>query len=217
LKWYTTCKLYLEEFKKETNNLIDEKMKMIREQQKEIVKTIKQKKHNIIANNKKQICEIKIEKDVLTNIQSMPQDIINHIAQYAFTPENKLAIYKKTDTEIKNYVDATKLQLLHPFLKIIKTRANTILNSLERKQSKTSPFKPSDYNTLKNIRGTTKSQIKTVLLNTIQCYNYLLCITNNFTGHKLFYAAIENELLYIHKTITYIARPEMNKRTKLHT
>ena len=144
----------------------------------------------------------------------MPPDVINHIAQYAFTKPIKLAIYKKTDTEIKGLVNATKLNLLHSFMKILKTRSYAILNALDRKLNKTAPFKPSDYAILRCSKGTTKFQITHILLKTIQCYEYLLSITNNYTGHQLLYTAIENELLYIYKTITYIARPEMNKRTK---
>jgi hypothetical protein len=214
LKWYTTSKLYLEALKKETTRLLDEKIKTIREQQKNILIIINQKKQNTLENNKKHITETTSEENVLQSIQTMPPDIINHIAQYAFTKPIKLAIYKKTDTEIKDLVNATKLNLLHSFMKILKTRSNAILNALVRKLNKTSPFKPSDYDILRCSKGTTKSQITEVLQKTIHCYEYLLSITNNYTGHQLLYNAIENELLYIYKTITYIARPEMNKRTK---
>jgi hypothetical protein len=215
LKWYTTSKLYLQALQKETTRLLDEKIKTIRERQKNILIIINQKKQNTLENNHKHITETNSEENVIKSIQTMPSDIINHIAQYVFTKPIKLAIYKKTDTEIKDLVNATKLQLLHPFLKIIKSRASSILRELDRKQTNTSPFKPSDYSIiLRNITGTTKSQIAHVLLKTIQCYEYLLSITNNYAGHQLLYNAIENELLYVYKTISYIARPEMNKRTK---
>jgi hypothetical protein len=214
LKWYTTSKLYLQALKKETTRLLDEKRKTIREQQKNILRIIKQKKQNTLDNNHKHIIETNTEENVLKTIQTMPHDIVNHIAQYVFTKPMKLAIYKKTNTEITALVNATKLQLLHSFMKILKPRSHTILNALDKKLNKTAPFKPSDYFILRCSKGTTKSQITHVLLKTIQCYEYLLSITNNYTGHQLLYTAIENELLYIYKTITYIARPEMNKRTK---
>lgn len=213
LKWYTTSKLYLEAYKKEVNDIIDEKMNVIREQQKLIAATIKQKKQNNVDNKQKNRDEIQTEKDVLKSIQLMPPDVINHITQYVFTKENKLQIYKKTDNEITKYVNATKLQILNPFLKIIKNRAHLILNILERKQTKNAPYKPSDYRILKTISGTTKSQITNILLKTINCYHYLLCITSNTTGYNMLYITLQNELLYIYKTIVYIARPEMNKRT----
>jgi hypothetical protein len=214
LKWYTTSKLYLQALKKETTRILDEKIKTMREQQKNILIIINKKKQNTLENNKKHITETTTEQNVLQSIQNMPTDVINHIAQYAFTKPMKLSIYKKTDTEIKDLVNATKLNLLHSFMKILKTRSNAILNALERKLNNTAPFKPSDYAILRCSKGTTKSQITEVLQKTIHCYEYLLSITNNYTGHQLLYNAIENDLLYIYKTITYIARQELNKRMK---
>ena len=112
LKWYTTSKLYLQALKKETTRILDEKIKTMREQQKNILIIINKKKQNTLENNKKHITETTTEQNVLQSIQNMPTDVINHIAQYAFTKPMKLSIYKKTDTEIKDLVNATAVLLV---------------------------------------------------------------------------------------------------------
>lgn len=215
LKWYTTCKLYMHELKKEVNNIFDNYTKDIKNQQYNICEAIKQKRRNIIANNIQHQQDIQQEISVLEKINNLPSELVAQIAQYAFTPTTKLAIYKKTDHEIENLVKITKLQLLHRFLKIIKDRAAPIITAFDRKPTpKKSIIKPADYEPLKHITGTTKTQITQTIINTIKCYSYLYSITQNYSTHRTITTVIERELLYIYKTITYIARPEFNKRSK---
>jgi hypothetical protein len=109
----------------------------------------------------------------------------------------------------------TKVQLLDRFKKIIKQRAEPIITAFHRKSTpRKSIIKEDDYEQLKHITGTTKTQITETIIKTLDCYNYLHSITKHYSTHKIITKAIELELLYIYKTITYIARPEFNKRSK---
>jgi len=215
LKWYTTCKLYMHELKKEVNTIFDEYTKDIKNQQYNICAAIKQKRRNFAANELQHQKDAQQETSVLEKINNLPSELVAQIAQYVFTPTTKLAIYKKTHQEIENLIKSTKLQLLHRFLKIIKERASTITTAFDRKPiPKKSIIKPADYEPLKHITGTTKSQITDNIIKTIKCYNYLYSITQHYSTHRTITTAIERELLYIYQTITYIARPELNKRSK---
>ena len=214
LKWYTTCKLYMHELKKEVNNIFDEYTKDIKNQQYNICEAIKQKKRNFAANELQHQQDIQQETSVLERINNLPSELVTQIAQYVFTPTTKLAIYKKTDQEIENLVKITKLQLLHRFLKIMKERASPITTAFDRKPIKKNIIKPADYEPLKHITGTTKSHVTQTIINTLKCYNYLYSITQHYKTHTTISSAIERELLYIYQTITYIARPELNKRSK---
>lgn len=215
LKWYTTCKLYMHELKKEVNNIFDEYTRNIKNQQYNICEAIKQKKRNFEANELQDQQDTQQETSVLEKINNLPTDIVTQIAQYAFTPTTKLAIYKKTDQEIENLVKITKLQLLHRFLKIMKERASPIITAFDRKPTpKKSIIKQADYEPLKHITGTTKSHVTQTIIKTIKCYNYLYSITQNYSTHRTISSTIERELLYIYQTIAYIARHEFNKRTK---
>jgi hypothetical protein len=214
LKWYTTCKLYMHELKKEVNNIFAEYTKDIKNQQYNICEAIKQKKRNFEANEQQHQQDTQQETSVLEQINNLPNEIVAQIAQYALTPTTKIAIYKKTDQEIENLIKSTKLQLLHRFLKIIKERASPITTSFDRKPIKKNIIKSADYEPLKHITGTTKSQITQNIIKTIKCYNYLYSITQHYKTHITISSAIEKELLYIYQTITYIARPEFNKRSK---
>lgn len=214
LKWYTTCKLYMHHLKKEVNNILDEYTKDIKNQQYNICEAIKQKRRNTIANNIQHQQDTQQETSVLERINNLPNEIVTKIAQYVFTPTTKLAIYKKTEQEIENFVKITKLQILHRFLKIMKERASPITTVFDRKPIKKNIIKPADYEPLKHITGTTKSHVTQTIINTLKCYNYLYSITQHYKTHTTISSAIERELLYIYQTITYIARPEFNKRSK---
>lgn len=214
LKWYTTSKMYMHALKKELSSIFDDYIKNIQHQQTIICKTIKQKRRNQIKNQIKNTKETTMETQVLEKIKSMPEDIIKHIAEYAITPPIKIAIYKKTDSEIENLIKSTKLHLLHPFLKNVKARAAQITTAISRKPAKSNILKHEDYMQLNHMHGSTKAQIATITKQTIKCYNYLYSITQHYSSHSAISNAIEKELLYIHTTITYIARPELNKRSK---
>jgi hypothetical protein len=214
LKWYTTCKLYMHELKKEVTNIFDEYTKDIKNQQYNICEAIKQKKRNFEANEQQHQQDTEQETSVLEKINNLPSELVAQIAQYAFTPTTKITIYKKTDQEIENLIKTTKLQLLHRFLKMIKERASPIITSFDRKPMKKSIIKSADYEPLKHITGTTKSQVTQTIINTIKCYNYLYSITQHYSTHRTISSTIERELLYIYQTIAYIARPEFNKRSK---
>jgi len=218
LKWYTTCKLYMHELKKEVNHIFDEYTKDIKNQQYNICAAIKQKRRNFAANEQQHQQDTQQETSVLEKINNLPSELIAQIAQYAFTQTTKIAIYKKTYQEIENLVKSTKLQLLERFKKIIKDRAAPIITAFDRKLTpKKSIIKPADYEPLKHITGTTKTQITQTIIKTLDCYNYLYSITQNYSTHRMITTAIETELLYIYKTITYIARSQFNKRTKSTT
>jgi hypothetical protein len=218
LKWYTTCKLYMHELKKEVNNIFDNYTKDIKNQQYNICAAIKQKRRNFEANELQHQQDTQQETSVLEKINNLPSELVAQIAQYAFTSTTKIAIYKKTHQEIENLVKITKLQLLERFKKIIKDRANPIITAFDRKPTpKKSIIKPADYEPLKHITGTTKTQITQTIIKTIDCYNYLYSITQHYSTHRTITTVIESELLYMYKTITYIARPEFNKRSKSTT
>ena len=212
LQWYTTSKMYMHALKNEISNIFDDYIKNIQQQQTNICKTIKQKKRNQVENQLKKTQETERETQVLEKIKSMPEDILNHIVDYALTPIVKIAIYKKTDSEIENLIKSTKLSLLHPFLKNIKTRAAQITTVLDRKPVKSNIVKLQDYICLNHMSGTTKAQITNIVLQTLKCYNYLYSITQHYSNYRIISTAIEKELLYIYTTITYIARPELNRR-----
>ena len=133
LKWYTTCKLYMHELKKEVNNIFDEYTKDIKNQQYNICAAIKQKRRNFESNEQQHQQDAQQETSVLEKINNLPSELVAQIAQYVFTPTTKIAIYKKTHQEIENLIKSTKLQLLHRFLKIIKERASPITTSFDRK------------------------------------------------------------------------------------
>jgi hypothetical protein len=212
LKWYTTSKMYMHALKKEISGIFDDYIKTIQQQQIIICKTIKQKKRNHIKNQMKNTKETEIENQVLEKIKSMPEDILKHIADYAITMQVKIAIYKKTDSEIENLTKSTKIHLLHPFLKNIKARAAQITMAISRKPAKSNILKPEDYICLRHMNGTTKSQIASIIIQSLKCYNYLYSITEHYSNYRVISNAIEKELLYIYTTITYIARPELNRR-----
>ena len=213
LKWYTTCKLYMHQLKKEVNNIFDEYTKDIKNQQINICEAIKQKRRNFAVNELQHQQDAQQETNVLERINNLPSELVTQIAQYVFTPTTKLAIYKKTDIEIENLVKSTKLPLLHRFLKIMKERASPIITAFDRKPIKKNIIKQADYEPLKHITGTTKAQITDTVIKTLKCYNYLYSITQHYKTHVTISSTIEKELLYIYKTITYIARPEFNKRS----